>query len=89
MCVCKCGAWCKSVGFLQGLVLLDEHQALQWAEEGSSLHPEDARVKMEAELQHSRTLQGCECLGLNAIFLLNLESECVGFSLDDVLDKIK
>lgn len=56
------------MALLWGLVPLDEHQALQWAEEGSGLHPEDVRVEMEAELQQSRTLQGCECLGLNAIF---------------------
>lgn len=54
MCLYKCEAWCKSVGLLQGLVPPDEHQALQWAEEGSGLQPEDAWVEVEAELQLSR-----------------------------------
>jgi len=60
---------------------------LQRAAEGSGLHPEDGQVEMEAELQQSSALQGCEHLGLNAIVCWKLNA--LFFSLDDVFDKIK
>jgi len=50
-------------GFLWGLVPLNTHQALQWAEQGSQLHVKDVQAEVGGELQQSRMLQGCEFWG--------------------------
>lgn len=47
---------------------LNMHQGLKWAEQGSELHVVDVRAEVGRDLQQSWMIQGCEYLGLNAVF---------------------